>query len=135
LYTRIKRLVRQLQKSGQRGFTLIEMLVVISILGMLAAVVTISMIGITTKAQASANSSELKTVQVALDSMLTGPSAPADASTAGCKDDGSNQGTNMAAWPSAGFALNPTYIHETQTHIRVWCDSKGAVHSPDVAGS
>jgi prepilin-type N-terminal cleavage/methylation domain-containing protein len=132
---RVRNAVHRLDRNRQGGFTLIEMLVVISILGMLAAVVTISMIGITTKAQQTANSSELKAVQVALDSMLASPTAPADASTAGCRDDGGNQGRSMHAFPSLAHPLQPNWIHQTSTHIRVWCDSRGAVHSPDIAGS
>ena len=55
----------------QRGFTLIEMLVVISILGILAAVVTMSMIGVTNLAQRRANEGELMEVQSAVNFMVT----------------------------------------------------------------
>src|SRR5207248_5373519 len=37
-------------KKGQQGFTLIELLVVVTILGVLAAIVTLSLVGLTTNA-------------------------------------------------------------------------------------
>ena len=57
-------------KKGQRGFTLIELLVVVTILGVLAAIVTLSLVGLTTKASANACNSEYKTVQAALDAYM-----------------------------------------------------------------
>ena len=41
-------------KKGQAGFTLIELLVVVTILGVLAAIVTLSLVGLTTNAEAKA---------------------------------------------------------------------------------
>ena len=41
-------------RKGQSGFTLIELLVVVSILGVLAAFVTLSLVGLTTNAEAKA---------------------------------------------------------------------------------
>lgn len=55
---------------GQRGFTLIELLVVTSILGVLAAIVTMSMLGMTALANRRADEAELKIVQGAVDGMV-----------------------------------------------------------------
>jgi prepilin-type N-terminal cleavage/methylation domain-containing protein len=53
------------------GFTLIELLVVISILGILAAIVTMSIVGVTTIiTQRRAAAAEEETVQVAFNTML-----------------------------------------------------------------
>jgi prepilin-type N-terminal cleavage/methylation domain-containing protein len=52
------------------GFTLIELLVVITILGILAAIVSVSLLGITSKARENAKKAELQTVQAAFDAML-----------------------------------------------------------------
>ncbi len=54
----------------QGGFTLIEMLVVISILGILAGVVTMSLIGITSLARQRAADAELMNVQSAMNFMM-----------------------------------------------------------------
>ena len=57
-------------KKGQSGFTLIELLVVVTILGILAAIVTLSLVGLTTNAQAKACEQEYKTVQAGLDAYM-----------------------------------------------------------------
>jgi general secretion pathway protein G len=57
-------------RKGQSGFTLIELLVVVTILGVLAAIVTLSLVGITQNAQKQACLQEYKTVQAALDSYM-----------------------------------------------------------------
>jgi general secretion pathway protein G len=50
----------------QKGFTLVELLVVIVILGILAAVVVFAVTGITNKGQSSACAIEVRTVNTAL---------------------------------------------------------------------
>jgi prepilin-type N-terminal cleavage/methylation domain-containing protein len=133
----MKRLLIELRKrqGNQKGFTLIEMLVVISILGILAAVVTMSMVGVTNLAQQRANEAELKTVQVALDTMANQQQLPAnaicDGSATPVKDmgafpDGAAQGpqatgTKQALWPA--FIRNPRTTHRSYT-----CDPNGTVH-------
>src|SRR5712692_3999534 len=57
-------------RKGQQGFTLIELLVVVTILGILAGIVTLSLVGLTTNANVQACNSEYKTVQAALDAYM-----------------------------------------------------------------
>lgn len=57
-------------RKGQQGFTLIELLVVVTILGILAGIVTLSLVGLTTNANVQACNTEYKTVQAALDSAM-----------------------------------------------------------------
>ena len=57
-------------KKGQQGFTLIELLVVVTILGILAGIVTLSLVGLTTHSNTAACNSEYKTVQSALDAYM-----------------------------------------------------------------
>jgi len=68
----MKRLVRANRKRRrqQGGFTLIELLVVITILGILAAIVSVSLLGITATARQNALKAEKQTVQTAFDAML-----------------------------------------------------------------
>ena len=57
-------------KKGQQGFTLIELLVVVTILGILAAIVTLSLVGLTGNATTQSCNTEYKTVQDALDTYM-----------------------------------------------------------------
>ena len=57
-------------RKGQQGFTLIELLVVVTILGVLAAIVTLSLVGLTTNASQQSCNAEYRTVQSALDSYM-----------------------------------------------------------------
>jgi len=57
-------------RKGQRGFTLIELLVVVTILGILAAIVTLSLVGLTTNASVQSCNAEYKTVQSAIDAYM-----------------------------------------------------------------
>lgn len=57
-------------RQGQKGFTLIELLVVVTILGILAGIVTLSLVGLTTHASVQSCNQEYKTVQAALDSYM-----------------------------------------------------------------
>ena len=58
------------RKRKQGGFTLIEMLVVITILGILAAIVSVSLLGFTSTARKNALLAEKQTVQTAFDAMM-----------------------------------------------------------------
>lgn len=61
-------------RKGQHGFTLIELLVVVTILGILAGIVTLSLVGLTTHANVQACNTEYKTVQAALDAYMANQS-------------------------------------------------------------
>jgi prepilin-type N-terminal cleavage/methylation domain-containing protein len=128
----MERLLNELRKrrGNQKGFTLIEMLVVISILGILAAVVTISMVGITGIAQRNADNAEKKTVQVALDAMAAQQQVPVNALCTNAPDT-----DDMATFPVTGstaanglpVALFPTYIHQQKTSHKYTCSAQGVV--------
>jgi prepilin-type N-terminal cleavage/methylation domain-containing protein len=105
-------------KKGQSGFTLIELLVVVTILGVLAAIVTLSLVGLTTNAQAKACEQEYKTIQAGLDAYMANNNLdvvpPADGT------NGSVLGTSDMTKPvllynSAPSATSPTYVRNTPT--------------------
>jgi prepilin-type N-terminal cleavage/methylation domain-containing protein len=135
-------LLRLTKKNNQKGFTLIELLVVISILGILAAVVTMSMVGITKIANDNAAKAELQTVQVAYDTMLSDRQVP-DGSQCPDAVNFDKSGTaqsNMTKFPSSGDAsttpmgtpiqLAPNYLHQPNGNMKhsYLCDTHGTIH-------
>ena len=96
----------------QRGFTLVELLVVIVILGVLAAVVVFAVSGITDKGKSSACSIEVRTVNTALQAFYAKsptnaypPAGTAASMFAALKTAGLLQ----QSAPGATLAYTPTY--------------------------
>ena len=90
-------------RKGQQGFTLIELLVVVTILGILAGIVTLSLVGLTTNANVQSCNSEYKTVQAALDAYMANNNLDTIA-TAGS----ATTGTNSMVTPIPLFTLTPS---------------------------
>ncbi len=115
-------------RDRQKGFTLIELLVVISILGILAAIVTMSMVGITAFARHQASQAEEQTVQVAFDTMLAEQDvnlgsicstlAPDSPARTGTDDMSQFPVSTTSASPGSHemVALYPRYLRERYTH-------------------
>src|ERR1700682_670492 len=83
--------------SGEGGFTLIEVIVVMSILGILAAIVSISLLGVTGSAHERGKQTEMKTVQTAWEAMLTDQQVATAALAAACDNKFHN---NMQGFPN-----------------------------------
>ena len=112
------------------------MLVVISILGILAMVVTMSMVGLTDLARKRASDGELSTIQSAMDAMMLDQQIdPADVCTgappAGTAD--MSQFPNGTGWSQSGAGvavrLYPHYLRK-QTMNRAYVCAAGAVVRP-----
>ena len=111
-------------KKGQSGFTLIELLVVVTILSVLAAIVTLSLVGLTSSAQAKACQQEYKTVQAGLDSymayfnldVVTGAGPTSDMTA---KPDGTD--------PLYNSLGTPTFLRNSPTNFAYTWDQFGRI--------
>ena len=108
-------------RKGQSGFTLIELLVVVTILGVLAAIVTLSLVGLTTASEIKACEQEYKTVQAGLDAyMAFNNVSTVTAATAAT----SNMASPVLLYNSAGA---PTFIRNSPTNFAYTWDANGRV--------
>src|ERR1700676_3836858 len=107
-------------KKGQAGVTLIELLVVVTILGVLAAIVTLSLVGLTTNAQAKACEQEYKTVQAGLDAYMANnniDTVTQTDQTAGTAD----MTAPVGLYNKTPSAAAPTYVRNSPTRwAYVW---------------
>jgi prepilin-type N-terminal cleavage/methylation domain-containing protein len=126
-------------KKGQAGFTLIELLVVVTILGVLAAIVTLSLVGLTTNAQAKACQQEYKTIQAGLDAYMANNNLDAvpAADASNNYPNGTNSMTTAANGGSGPIVLYnpnssasaPTYVRNTPTQFAYIWNSTGRITS------
>ena len=131
LYSYIARNTRG--KKGQSGFTLIELLVVVTILGVLAAIVTLSLVGLTTNAQAKACSQEYKVVQAGLDAYMANKNLDSvSASPTGGTSDMTNP---VKLYNKAPSATDPTYVRNSPTVWAYIWDSTGRITGIAQSGS
>ncbi|TMD07656.1 MAG: type II secretion system protein [Chloroflexi bacterium] len=141
MINRLSRATRK-RRRQQGGFTLIELLVVITILGILAAIVSVSLLGITSTARKNALLAEKQTVQTAFDAMLHDQHVDSTtlATVGGC--DGTTYTQDMTHFPKNGVpyqapdanfdgqvtVLSTHYLRQTRTSDAWYaCDSDGNI--------
>ncbi len=101
------------RRHGEGGFTLIELLVVIAVLGILAAVVIFNVTGVSNKGNQSACSTDVKSVQTAVDSYINDNPTISDPFATDVAVAGPPVGKLPAAAAGSNLwtKLVPTYLH------------------------
>jgi type IV pilus assembly protein PilA len=101
-----------------KGFTLVELLIVIAILGVLAAVVLPNVTGLIGSGQTEAAAAELTTVQTAMDTMMAKIKLTSVNATAAT--------SNMTSFPT-GSPLYPDFLRKAATKGTYSCSTTGLV--------
>jgi prepilin-type N-terminal cleavage/methylation domain-containing protein len=123
-------------RKGQQGFTLIELLVVVTILGILAGIVTLSLVGLTTNASAQACNQEYRTVQAGIDAFMANQNLDTINSAAFTNDMTTTLSTVTTATGSTNIGLyqlnltpsNPTnYVRNQKTQYFYSWNASGRV--------
>jgi len=116
-------------RKGQQGFTLIELLVVVTILGILAGIVTLSLVGLTTHSNVEACNSEYKTVQAAIDAYMAfndDTTLPAS-QLAWTNDMTGGSGGTVALYNASPTQSSPNFTRNGTTNFFYTWDTAGRV--------
>jgi type IV pilus assembly protein PilA len=105
-------------RRGEKGFTLVELLVVFTLLAVLAAIMIPSVSGLLGYGHTQAAATEKSIVQSAMDAMMAVNSLATVAVTATTD--------NMSDFPT-GHGLYPSYLRSELTNGTYSCDADGLV--------
>ena len=114
----MKGLIKRIHRSNG-GFTLIELVIVIAILGVLMAVALPNFAGISNRGETAADKAELVTVQTAVDVMMAQLVMSSVNAT-------SIATATMSDFP-VGQGIYPSYLRSATTSANYTCDATGLV--------
>jgi prepilin-type N-terminal cleavage/methylation domain-containing protein len=103
----------------EKGFTLVELLIVFTLLAVLAAIMIPSVSGFVAYGQTQAAAAELSVVQTAMDSMMAKQNLASVNATNGIR--------NMTLFPDATSPLYPGYLRFQNTKGTYDCTTAGLV--------
>lgn len=113
----MQKLLKRIHRDSE-GFTLVELLIVVAILGVLTAVVLPNVTGLVGEGETEASKAELVTVQTAMDTMMAKSGISSVSQTSAT--------SNMSAFPT-GNALYPNYLRTATTTGTYSCSTTGLV--------
>lgn len=106
----------------ERGFTLVELLIVVTILGFLAGVVTTTVLNASSQATLSACQTEFQTVQIAMDVMIAAQGVSSVTPSAGKTKFWDVNPTGAGTEP-----LYPKYLRQDKTQYQYTWTADGSV--------
>jgi prepilin-type N-terminal cleavage/methylation domain-containing protein len=107
------------RSNKEKGFTLVELLIVFTLLAVLAAIMVPSVAGFVQYGHTQSAAAELSVVQTAMDAMMAKDNLASVTATTNTK--------NMASFPDATHPLYPGYLRFTSTTGNYTCDATGLV--------